>query len=263
MGFGLAVRNLFEGVPVHAYARAEPSIETTSENERGKEIHELITNSEFLLEERDPRHLFTSQDDDDEYDSNPPSFPNNSCGQALIATILKIYEFFSSGSVPNITIQDIRDDLDSITYIGNSEQQGFFRWDRQMMLSSVEAALNVYAVASPITVVTFPQIPVTGYSEEEVVSPAFLTDAQVSSLLLESQQIFAKGGMLVLFSAKYGGHLSLVSNLYIDENNELRVFIIDSFGDLVGDVSLRQYAGEQVNGHPAIISAFGVCPTYT
>lgn len=239
--------------------------ESTRELPTGAEMHELLTSSEFLTQARDPRALFSKQSDESEYTKR--SFENNSCGQAIIATLVKTNEFFKSGRVPNITIQSVRDKLESSTYHGNSKQQPYIEWDKQMRMSSIAAALDLPEFARSLQCVTFSDIPLTGYTEDGEVQPALLSTDQMASLEQESQTIFGNEGMVVIFSTTYGGHFFLVSNLYRNADNELRAFVIDSFGappdrqGLVADVDFTSFVGNS-NGQLGVLSAFGVSPHF-
>lgn len=85
-------------------------------------IKEWLANPEFYTNPLGPsgRIILTPQFDDDQYTRLDPlylshfesaDYQGNSCSEAVIATVLKLYTYFKTGDVPDITIADVINEL--------------------------------------------------------------------------------------------------------------------------------------------------------
>lgn len=237
------------------------------------EIRENITTEPFLRNTAPYHSLFTSQKDPSEYAPKTllhPSIMNNACGPALVTTTLKLYSYFENGTVPNVTIQSVRDSLLSKQYKAFGGNHAFIEPDNTMYLSSVKAAVDAFSTDFHIKTQEFTSTPLQGFAKTQVNPTRIMTPNEIHTLAHEAQDVFKKGGVVAAFVYKYGwGHFVLFSNMYLDENNHTRVFVIDSLGTsnrkqgTIQDALLLTYLPRSYNGTPMLFSAFGIYPTYT
>lgn len=229
------------------------------------EIQGQLKSIEFWTQPRFNGEIFTRQFDQAQYD--PPTWMNNSCGQAVIATILKAYAYLQFGSVPDITIQSVRDNLASNSYIAAGKAHEYILWDSEMDLTGVEAALKLYSNQFSIEIKSFPDIAVQGYDDNGINYSRLMTSEQVASLISQAQNVFAQGGLLVILTPTYNEHFTIVSDLYANQSGHIQSFVIDSFGPrdthtgIIGPMSLETYNGS-TNGYTGLMSAIGVIPTF-
>jgi hypothetical protein len=215
--------------------------------------------------------IITPQFDDNQYKRLDPKYldefrnadyEGNSCGEAVIAEVLKTYTYFKTGDVPDITIADVINYLMDIKFQGyrlirpNATSMGDdpFKWGLEAM-EHFGKETNLYTVTQ--------LSPDWGLDKTSLI-PA----SQWAGLFRTArEESLDKGGVLVARVLKYGrppgteGHFIMMSSL----NANSEPLIVDSIGsNKDGDarvIELGDYVEESA-GQPGLLWMAEITPTF-
>lgn len=226
----------------------------------------LMTKPEFFLEPQgeNTRKIITHQFDENEYVGiNRKYFDNNTCGEAILTTIVKMCDYFSTGKISDITIADIITELDEkkFTDIKGYEAE-FITWDDQMYAVGFADALKLI-IPKYVSNTEF-LTPNYGARYTRIVPLSRWPEA-----LMKAQTVCENGGFVIIHGLKYGaGHIVLATN--INEKDGTAI-IIDSRSEknfesgTVRKVILNKYFGSAVDPQatyldkqPGLLNMLGV-----
>ena len=241
------------------------------------EMIKLLGSPEFFTGPINDKIIFTRQFDPEEYDfdtfdtkedTDSPDYRkmimNNSCGQATMATILKLYNYFQTGVMPDITAGQVITKLSSETYEERGIDQRFIEWDNAMRFRSLQVALEQYQdEGHPISILELTRI--AGRYQPTEVLPSY----KIKEVIEEANDlVFSKGGVVVAFVGKYNyGHFTIFSQMST-ETKHPTAMVVDSRGfksagypGIVGPVTLAYYL-ENWFDREGFFGALGVVPNF-
>ncbi|MBL7036299.1 hypothetical protein ISR94_00425 [Candidatus Microgenomates bacterium] len=241
-------------------------LEKTTRVPSESEMIEKLNNPDFFTKSiNGARPIHTNQFDDTEHNFHPDMpeseadiIKQNSCGPAAIATVLKTYRYFETGVVADIRISAVRDFLEQHKYIEKGKKHNFLEWDGSMYPFALTQAFSLFSqFGYPISVVNISPSRMSGYGLDSFIVPLN------RDIVLRSQELASKGGILCTFQLKYGGgHLPLMTNLNYDEDGMIRAMVIDSRGGFVQEnVWLPSYI-DDYNGKDGLMGIFGIIPNF-
>lgn len=223
---------------------------------------ELMSNPEFFteLQGENTKKIFTNQLDHSEYIKVDGKVPfKNCCGQATLATSLKMLEFFNTCKVPDITIADVILKLKGETFKDKNgyEAPYIVDWNKTMYWVGIPGALETLA----------PHL----ISKTEFLTPNYgarytkiLPQSKWPETLSKAQAVCEDGGFVIIGCLKYrSGHFLLGTDVKEDGT----AIIIDSFSSRARRVLLRDYFEHYVDSwdpslgrQPVLLHMFGITP---
>jgi len=208
---------------------------------------ELLAKPEFFTEilGTNTKKIMTSQFDDSEYlKINRRVFPNNNCGQSVLATTVKMCEYFKTGYVPDYTISDVDMTLDEFFFTdikGHTEK--IITPNDQMYFVGFSDALNLL-LPQKILKTEF-LTPNNGSRYTRIVFPKDLSKA-----LTMAQTTCEEGGFVIIHGLKYqSGHIILATNVKGDGTATIvdSRTAIDSQPGTVHIANIRDYFESRVD----------------
>lgn len=225
----------------------------------------LMAKPEFFLEPQgdNTRKIITYQYDEGEYKGK---YANNTCGEAILTTIVKMCDYFSTGKISDITIADIITELrgKKFTDIRGAVAK-YIDWDDEMYIAGLDNAIKLI-IPTHVSSTEF-LTPNYGIGYTRIFPLSRWPDA-----LKIAQNICKKGGFLILDGFKHQGRHFVIATdinetdgtaMIVDsrsENNfELgtvkKVQLKNFFGSVVDP--LATYLGKQ----PSLFNIIGVTLT--
>lgn len=213
----------------------EPTI--TPEPTRGWETPSLserinlLSNPDFFVKPIDGRAIISPQFDDAQWERLKDKtyflscdYKGNGCSEAVIASVIKMMEYFKTGKIPDVTAADIVNKLLDETYQGYQ----YIRPNNiSMQDDPLKWALAFYGQETGLFKTVEGITPDWGISNTHVI-PA----SEWNSIFKKGQkEVLDKGGVLVARVLKYGvppgsaGHFIIISNFEGDQP-----LIVDSVG---------------------------------
>lgn len=237
----------------------------------------LLSNPDFFTKPLDGGTIITPQFDDGQWQRLNDrtyflscDYKGNGCSEAVIASIVKMMEYFKNGKVPDVTAADVVNHLLDKTY------QGYhYIWPNNISMQDdpLKWALELYGQETGLFKTVEGLTPDWGLSNTHVVPTSEWSDIFKKG----QKEVLDKGGVLVARVLKYGvppgsaGHFIIISNFVGDEP-----LIVDSIGPKKDGarrgearvVALATYS-EKVNpgvpnwgGEPGFLWMTGVIPNY-
>lgn len=237
------------------------------------EAGRLLANPDFLTRPQTSEGipLFTNQLDLGQYDDfdfstftdeAKEAYIGNACGPAMIATIYKTYFYFKYGSIPDISIERIRQILWDRQFIDVTGYEApFFPFPGRtlgMYPSAIRPALQILDPVGEL----FQTVDLThdfGVRYRQLVPTGEWPD-----MFEKAHAICNQGGMILLYGLKYGkpgypaAHFSLMTDapqkpsglaLFIDPKATPRLNTLESYH-------------QQWEEQPGFLYAFAILPTF-
>jgi len=184
----------------------------------------LDTSGRIILTPQFDLNQYTRLEDQYRPHLNTAHYKENSCGSAVIATILKTFTYFKTGEVPDITIGDVLNELMNKTY--DIQPNSTLMRDK-----TLELALGHYAEKSGLFHLVTGLTPYWGLEKSHLIP-----GNQWKGIFINAQEkVLDKGGVLTAFVVKYGiihgsaGHFVIFSSLA----GSTKPLIVDSIGPLI------------------------------
>ncbi|MCD4811663.1 hypothetical protein K8R14_03605 [bacterium] len=223
---------------------------------------ELMKDLEFYsdLHDGNTRKILTFQLDKEEYLGHPTRIldHDNCCGEATLATIIKMCEYLNTSKVPDITIADIHIALEGKTFTDiRGYTAKYIVWNDAMYFVGLPDALKTLA----------PEL----ISKTEFLTPDYgarypriVPQSEWPDMLSRAQALCEDGGFVIIGGMKYrAGHIMLGTDIKEDGTAIIveprcriaqRVLLKDYFEEWV------DYRAASLGRQPALLHMFGITP---
>jgi hypothetical protein len=224
-----------------------------------EEIELMLADPGFFTEPQGPsgRIIITNQFNDKEYERLDPqllqqnfesaNYKGNSCGEAVIATLYKMFKYFETGDVPDFTIADVINQLikEKIILPNGTNMNDY----------QLKGAIDYFGQQTGM----FSPIPLTRYCGGGGCTSTIPGSEWSGLFKIAQKSVLNEGGALVAFVQKGGnppgsvGHFIIISSF----NRGGEPLIVDSLKGVARVVGLGAY----VDAQPGLLSLTGVIPT--
>lgn len=188
------------------------------------------------------RKIITGQFDKEQYpgfgNGGENNIPINACGQSLIATVRKLFTYFKTGNIPDVTTEYVRKFFAGKSFQDKSGGTAPFIYPNDSMeFAAIQPALELLDAQTKL----YRVVPIT--PNWKIGETRLVPKMEWENLIQKSQnEVLREGGVIVAFGAKYGSPLGAGGHfVLITSANYPQVTIVDSWTDSVLTTTLNEF----------------------